>query len=271
VIQVPPPPRRIYRALNLTILKGLGWLFFIAITLATLVLVLMLANELALKYLGQDVTASVTSIHEHPNSGGTYDRIAKYTYAPAAGLPPRADSAPLNWGAFSELAKPFYSAAGTPKDMIYPPDRPGQLAVRTYTLGPITFGRPVEREHGFLFMLVPAIFVPLGLIFVIVLYYKVVVVSRRYRRLYTHGVAVPGTITDRQMHGDSDGVDWAVAYAFTPAGSDQPIGGSILVRSGDYEAAVPGQEVTVLYDPTNPRKNTVCEYGGYRLTRFYAK
>jgi hypothetical protein len=271
VIQVPPPPRRIYRPLNLTILKGLGWLFFIVIIAATLVLILMLANEMALKFAGQDVTASVTSLHEHPNGGGTYDRIAKYTYTPVPGQPPRADSAPLNWGAFSELSKPFFTAEGRPTDMTFPPDRPGKLVLRAYALGPIAFARPVERENGFLFLLVPAIFVPLGLIFVLVLYYKVVVVSRRYRRLYTHGVAVPGVITDRRQHGDSDGVDWAIAYAFTPAGADGPIGGSMLVRSGDYARAVPGSEVTVLYDPTNPQKNTVCEYGGYRLTRFHAK
>lgn len=138
---LPPPPRRVRRPL--TVGRTFGWVLLLSFVVATVGAELALLNELAYRFLGRDISAAVTSLHEHPDGDGGYRRVANYTFAPAPGHAPRSDSARIDHQLFRELQKPFMTDT-IPDEMTFPLDKPGALAVRVYTLGPIV----CRDDHG---------------------------------------------------------------------------------------------------------------------------
>src|SRR4051812_46669204 len=108
VVNLPPPPRRIRPTYPKPILRLIGRLLVFAVFLVTLFFTLALAAELALRYLGHEVTASVASIHEKPGDKN-YIRTARYTYTLPGG-PPRSDESRISYDAFRKLREPFLDA-----------------------------------------------------------------------------------------------------------------------------------------------------------------
>lgn len=261
---LPPPPRRVRLLPGPALVRGFAWTCYWATVLATLAGLLAVANELLLRAIGRDVTVAVTSLHERPDGDGGYRRVARYTFAPGPGHAPRSDSARIDHRVFRELQKPFM--IGTiPDDVTFPPDKPGALTVRAYAMGPISYGRPVDHEFHWFFVWIPVAFLPICLLLTFILHRGVVVGGRERRRLFTHGVAVPGTVTERRLLSSGETDTWVADYTYAPAGADEPIVTAMaLYGTRAYEAAVPGRAVTVMYDPGEPGHSTIYECGGYR-------
>ena len=154
---------------------------------------------------------------------------------------------------------------GMPDDISFPPDKPGALAVRVYTLGPIDYGRPVEHQHHDLFLIIPAAFFPVFGLLTFVFHRGVVVRGRERRRLFVHGVAVPGTILGQREDHSGDTSALLADYTFIPAGAAQRVEAAFWLRStAAADHATPGQAVTVLYDLADPADCTIYEYGEFR-------
>jgi hypothetical protein len=261
VTAIPPPPRRIRRVRN-RFARAFAIVCYAFTAAATLAAGLALANEIAWRFIGHDLTAALTSLHERPNSDGGYNRVAHYSYSPGPGHAPRSDSARLEHAHFRNLQQPFMKTT-IPDDITFPPDRPGALPVRAYTLGPIAYGRPVQHEYHDFFMLIPLLALLLGVPIWIVLHRGVVERERGRKYLYKNGVAVLGTITARREEHTDESTYTLADYAY--AAGDGPHAGTIWVRTtADWEHAQPGQTVTVLYDPKDPGHSTIYEYGMFR-------
>jgi hypothetical protein len=261
--QFPPPPRIVRRGFSVG--RTFGWVFLLTFLLGTVGAGLALLNELAYRFLGHDVSAAVTSLHEHPDGDGGYKRIAHYTYTPGPGHAARMESARIDHRVFRELQKPFMIDT-IPDDVTFPADRPGVLAVRVYTLGPIVYGRPVEHEHGLLFWLIPVLVLIVSIPTTYLAYQGLIVRGRKRRWLTENGVAVAGTITARRQEANEDAMVWLADYEFRPEGAKKLAGGSIWLRSEKaYEHAQPGARVTVIYDPGDVGRSTVYEYGEFRV------
>jgi hypothetical protein len=87
----------------------------------------------------------------------------------------------------------------------------------------------------------------------------------RVRWLYRHGDTVPGTLTKKRVR-TGKSTSYYVSYAFNPPFSGERIESEIEVwKRGNWDQAVEGQPVTVLYSGANPKRSTVYEYGGYRV------
>lgn len=259
---LPPPPRRVRR--KVTVGWIVGWVSYLACWLGALGLGLALANELAYRFLGHDVTAAVTSLHEHPDGDGGFARVARYTYTPGPGRAPRADHARLDGRVFRELQLSL--GKGMPDDISFPPDKPGALAVRAYTLGPIAYGRPVEHQFHDFFIIVPAGFFPIFALLTFVIHRGLIVRGRERRRIFVHGVAVPGTIVGQREDHSGDQSVVLADYTYTPANAAEPISAAHWIRTRFASGhATPGQTVTVLYDPADPTDCTIYEYGEFRV------
>jgi len=246
---------------------------------AEAVLLAGLIHEGVLRGLGHEVTGQLISIHERKDSDGSYSHVARYRYALPGGLA-REDESLLSWSAWLRLRKPFITSAGSPNDIVFPTTAPsaeaakgaGELGVKSpqtiqilaYALGPAIYSRAVEHEWGFMFWLIPAIFVPtLGLL-CWALYLALVVRPRRVRWLYTDGPGVVGQIFEKRRWVTKYGVVRLVYYVFRPAGESADRVGQVMVAGEEELAtATPGKQVLVLYDPARPKRNTVYEYGGY--------
>ena len=260
---LPPPPRRVRR--SFTFGRTFGWVFLLTFFFGSVGAGLALLNELAYRFLGRDVSAAVTSLHEHPDGDGGYKRVAHYTYTPGPGHAPRMESARIDHRVFRELQKPFMIDT-IPDDIRFPADKPGVLAVRVYTLGPIVYGRPVEHEHGSLFLLIPALVLLVCLPTTYLAYRGLITRGRQRRWLTENGMAVAGKITARRQEANEDTMVWLADYEFTPAGAEGLAGGTIWLRTdAAYEHAVPGQTVTVIYDPGDLGRSTIYEYGEFRV------
>jgi hypothetical protein len=265
---LPPPPRAARPTRPRPLLKAIARLILAAAVAATLFAAAALFNEAALKWLGHDATATVRSLHEHRNAFNTLDRVAHYTYT-SPGRPARDDHSRVNWADFTRISMPFIKAGHRPDDMAFPPDARPPLAVRAYALGPLAYSRAAEHQWGMLVWLLPAIILPEAVFVSTVLYVVTVVRPRRQRRLYTDGLAVPGTITHKSTQSGKGGnvryTVYSLHYAFTPAGATTPVTGHVNVpTAAEHDAVAVGRPVTVLHHPTKPSRNTLYEYGGYR-------
>lgn len=263
----PPPPRRVRLKFPAVLRRGFAWACHWATVLATLAVALALANELLLRTIGHDVKAAVTSLHERPDGNGAFNHVVRYTFTPGPGHAPRAGSGRIDGGLFRELQLPFRRAGmAVPDDFTLPPDRLAVIPVRAYALGPIVYHRPPSHPFDHWFWIMPTAFLPVGLLLTFVLHRGVVVAGRKRRRLFTHGVGVPGTITDRRLISGTETDSWVADYAYTPAGGTAPTTSTMMLHgTAMYEGAVPGREVTVLYDPAGPETSTVYELGIYRI------
>ena len=62
------------------------------------------------------------------------------------------------------------------------------------------------------------------------------------------------------------GVAGYLSYRFNDPFSGQALGSEIQVwKADDWQQAVEGQPVTVLFAHNNPQRSTVYEFGGYRF------
>jgi hypothetical protein len=259
---LPPPPRRIRPTHSKRGLRFIGRLLVLAVFLVTLAFTLALASELALRFLGNPTIADVASIHERPN-GSSYAHWARYTYT-ASGQPPHTDESRINYDAFRKLREPFLDAGTVSNEMIYPPKAPGKLAVYSYAFGPLIYSRAIEHEWGPTVLVISAIFAPACAFLLYALYLAIIIRPRRYRRIFSHGIEVPGTIVDTYEDQATDSYYYAIRFAYTPLGEDKPrICESPLPGPKEFKTATIGQQVTALYDPKNPRKAATYEYGGF--------
>ena len=99
-----------------------------------------------------------------------------------------------------------------------------------------------------------------------VIAWAVVRSRRRQRRLVETGTAVGGEVT-AAFRGRQTSAVQTVAYRFaTPAG---PVEGKVQVGDSDAKRTpvVVGLTVTVLYDPGDPRRNTVYEWSDFEVSR----
>jgi len=264
VVNLPPPPRRIRPTYPKPILRFIGRLLVLSVFLVTLFFTVALVAELALRFLGHEVSAAVSSIHERAGKKN-YVRTARYTYAVPGGAL-RSDESRISYDAFRTLREPFLDAGKVADDMIFPESQPGQLAVRVYSLGPLVYSRPVEHEWGGVLLLIPALFAPATGFLFFALYLAIIIRPRRYRRIFSHGIAVPGRIFDRYEDPSTDGCYYAVKFAYIPEGEAEPrVGEQPLPGPKEFKAAEIDQEVTVLYDPDNPKKSALYEYGGFTV------
>lgn len=264
VVNLPPPPRQIRPTYPKPLLRFIGRLLVFAVFLVALFFTVALAAELALRFLGHEVIARVASIHEKAGDK-TYIRTARYSYILPGG-PLRSDVSRISYDAFRRLREPFLDAGKVADDMIFPDTHPGQLAVRVYSLGPLVYSRPVEHEWGGVLLLIPALFAPVTGFLFFALYLAIIIRPRRYRRIFSHGIAVPGTIIDRYEDPATDSFYYAVKFAYIPEGETEPrVGEQALAGPKVFETATIKQEVTVLYDPDNPKKSALYEYGGFTV------
>lgn len=261
---VPTPPRAILPTHPAPIGKAIARLFLLAVIAATLVLCIGLLHELLFKAIGRDTSATVSSTREMRTSTGAYKHLADVTYT----LPnhaPRSHTLRINWTAHRRMSMPAILANQPDDDVTFTPDKAPTLPIRAYAIGPFAYARAIEHEWGFLFMLIPAIFAPLGLLLSFALYLAIILRPRWRRALYTSGTAVTGTIARKYITTSRYGYIHQVQYTFTPHGASTPIYNSQIVAGPkEYEAAVEGASVSVLYDPLKPRRNVIYEYGGYR-------
>jgi len=260
---IPQPPRQIQLVHPRPVLGAIGWVLVYLVFALTALIPFALAHELFFVLVSQQVTAEVTSLHERPNSSGTYDRVAHYKYA-LPGRAPRADQSLVTWSEFRRMSEPFIFSGHRPDDMIFNAELRASLPVRAYELGPIAHSRAVGHPWSGLFLLIPSLLSGIFVLLSIALYRAAFIVRPRRRRLYTDGAAVSGQIIGWTERRTNRGFSYVVHYDFTPAGSAQPIrGSSALIGIGIKQVAV-GQAVTVLHDPDNPNRNIAYEFGGYR-------
>lgn len=264
VINLPPPPRGIRPTHSKPGLRFIGRLLVFAVFLVTLFFTLALAAELALRYLGSEVTAAVSSIHEKPGDKN-YIRTARYTYTLPAS-PPRSDESRISYDAFRKLREPFLNADQVADDMVFPKTQQGQFVIRVFSLGSFVYSRPVEHEWAGALLLIPALFAPVTGFLLFALYLAIIIRPHRYRRIFSHGIAVPGVIIDRYEDPATDSFYYAVKFAYTPEGETEPrVGEQPLPGPKEFKAATIDQQVTVLYDPENPKQSALYEYGGFTV------
>lgn len=262
---VPTPPRAIIPTHPAPILKFIARLFLLAVIAATMVLCFGLLHELLFKAIGRDTSATVSSTREVTTSSGAGKYFADVTYT----LPnhaQRTDTLRINWTAHRRMSTPAILANQPDEHVTFTPDKSPTLPIRAYAIGPFAYARANEHEWGFLFMLIPAIFAPLGLLLSFALYLVIILRPRWRRALYTQGIAVPGTICRKYISTTKYGYIHYLQYTFTPQGATAPLYNADIVRPKAYEAVSEGAPVTVLYNPLKPHRNTMYEYGGYRWT-----
>jgi len=89
----------------------------------------------------------------------------------------------------------------------------------------------------------------------------------RDRKLVIEGTACLGVILDKKMTGGKT-TTYSIAYRFEPgAGSmirTETITGKMAIRSKDWDAVRQGDPVTVLYDPTKPKRNIAYDFADYK-------
>lgn len=260
---VPPPPRAILPTHPAPIGKAIARLFLLAVFAATAFLCFALVHELLFKVIGQPINASVSSIREERASSGSRRHTAHYTYT-LPGQQQRNDTSRINWTAYRRMSMTAILAGQPDEHVTFAPDKAPTLAIRAYAIGPLHYSRANEHEWGFIFMLIPAIFAPLGLLLSFTLYLAIILRPRWRRDLYTHGKAIPGTITRKYITTSKYGYIHQVQFTFTPEGTSTAMYNSHIVGPREYEGILEGAPVTVLYDPIKPKRNTVYEYGGYR-------
>jgi hypothetical protein len=92
---------------------------------------------------------------------------------------------------------------------------------------------------------------------------------RRARYLVSHGTAVMGTIMDKTEDGVSANATRWLHYEFKPveAGprASDVVRGKKSIRRGDWQSAVVGQRMIVLYLPGRPAINVLYEYSPFTV------
>lgn len=262
---LPPPPREVEALYPHVILKAILWIVFVAAIPATIFFVGVGLDGLLLQAFGRDVTARVISAEEHSDAVfGGHSRTATYAYTLPGGQE-RTGGSRIAWREWHRLSMPHVTPAGRPERIVFTADAPAEMTVRAYALGPLVNSRAQEDEWGRLYLPIGSLGAVVFASLVFALWLTLVTRPRRYKRLYTHGVAVPGQVTDRHSrHWHKIGMKYHVDYAFADGSGQRVVTRREAPSVTEYDAAVPGTLVTVLHEPGNPRYSVVYEYGGYR-------
>ncbi len=260
---LPLPPRAVKPVRPRRVLKALGWLIFAATLATTFALAGMVLNELVLRWFGHSATASVSSIRERHSRLGDYEHVARYTYT-SPGRAAREDESVISWGEYRWLKMPIVLSGRESDDIVFVREERPEMAVRAYAIGPLVYSRAVKHAWAKVILLIPGLLLATAALLSFSMYVAGVMRPRRHRRLYTHGVVVPGTVTGKPIYSSRYGCAYCVKYEFVPAGATAPRSGLNVVPKKDYDAAVAGQHVAVLHHPQKPKHSTAYEYGGFR-------
>jgi hypothetical protein len=89
------------------------------------------------------------------------------------------------------------------------------------------------------------------------------------RRLVRDGHAVVGKIVDKQITSGKRSDIHEISYEYIPQtiGSADTSTGHMKISSEDYDKAMTGQEVSVLYDPVRPNRSVVYEFADFAAVR----
>lgn len=132
-----------------------------------------------------------------------------------------------------------------------------------YLMGPVHYSelRDVEPRYGWtLFLLLWGVYWP-GVISMF--FYATWLGPLRLKSLYRFGEPTLGIVTSKRMRRGNPTRHF-VSFCFVDAASGQSVDKEILVtEKADWEKITNGQEVTVIYWPTNPNRSALYEFGVY--------
>jgi hypothetical protein len=246
---LPPPPRRVHGRLG-----GSLWFtrifimphMLVGLGVAGYLVFLLLWRLFGVDYPATVVDAKISHSSKH---GDRY--ILHYRFE--AGGETRLGSDTVGW--------PVYQT--------YQNTSPGQtnppVMVHYLGLGPLHHAALREAgspwaEIGFLSLW--AVFWN-GVLSIFV--YQIWVKPLRVRRLYQCGDFTAGKLLHKRVRTGKSST-YYVSYRFNDPFSGQVYESEIQVwKADDWQQAVEGQPVTVLFAHNNPQRSTVYEFGGYRI------
>jgi hypothetical protein len=244
---LPPPPRRVHGRLG-------GGLWFTRIFIMPHMLVGIgaagfLVFMLLWRLFGTDLPATVvgTDISHSSKHGDSY----KLNYRFEAGGETRFDSDTVNYSVYQAYQNQGRSQTNPP------------VTVHYLGLGPLHHS--ALREGGSLWSTIG--FLTLWACFwngiLSVFVYQFWVKPIRARLLYKYGASTPGKLLHKRVRTGKSST-YYVSYRFNDPFSGQVYESEIQVwKAEDWQQAVQGQPVTVLYAQNNPKRSTVYEFGGY--------
>ena len=246
---LPPPPRRVHGRLG-------GSLWFTRIFIMPHVLIGIgvagyLAFLLLWRLFGVDYPATVVDAKVSRSSKHGDRYILHYRFE--AGGEIRLGSDSVGWPVYQNYQN-------TSPGQTNPP-----VMVHYLGLGPLHHATLREAgspwaEIGFLSLW--ALFWN-GVLSIFV--YQIWVKPLRVRRLYQFGNSTSGKLLHKRMRTGKSST-YYVSYRFNDPFSSQIYESEIQVwKADDWQQAVEGQPVTVLFAQNNPKRSTVYEFGGYRI------
>ena len=225
---------------------------------------LVLVNELILRTVGHEVEGDRGSVARAPEPLG-HVRSRGRLHIHTAGRHDTNGSFPHRLGSQRRMSRRSSRPRGVRMTWCSPMGKSRSFVSRGYALGPIAYSRAVEHPWAAMMVLIPALFVATFGFLTVVMHRAIVVRPRRHRRLYTHGTAVAGVVTDRRFARTKYGTFYYINYSFTAADGSSP-------RSARDERAEhqglrrrsAGAGRAVLHDPADPTRSTIYDYGGFR-------
>jgi hypothetical protein len=245
---LPPPPRRVHGRL------GKLWFtrFFImphmlvGIGAAGYLLFLLVWNFFGTDFPGTVVNSSVS----HSSKNGDHYTL-KYRFE--AGGETKFDSDTVGWSVYQIYQHQTLGQTNPP------------VTVHYLGLGPLHHS--ALREGGSLWSQIGSLTLWAGFwngvlsIFV----YQIWIKPLRARQLYKYGNSTSGKLLSRRVRTGKSS-SYYVSYRFNDPLSGQVYESEIQVwNTEDWQQAVEGQAVTVLFAQNNPKRSTVYEFGGYRI------
>lgn len=247
---MPPPPRTVRGKLGSGI--WFGRIFIIPHTLIGIGILIYWIFTALWVFFGSDISGSVikAEIRYSSKHGDKYELT--YQFIAGGKMKYRTDS----------VSYAFYQRyLSRDKDEDFP------VTVHYLSIGPLE--KSAMREGGSLWSGY------LGLT-VILLFWNVVVSIITYqlwvkplqsRFLYINGQATNGTVISKRSY-KGKSTAYYVTYSFQDPYSGKEFEREMAVwRSADWQRAVQGQSVTVLFSRNNPKRSTVYEFGGYEVVR----
>jgi len=248
--RLPPPPRKVRGG----VVCGLWFirLFIMPHVCAGVFMAGRLILTVLVAIFGTDIMAKVTEMHTSRGSkGGTTYHVA-YTY--------NADG--RDYSDTDSVGAGTYEAIRSPKEL---EGRAAIIRVRHFASGPLHFH--VLTQDGSAWKSAASL---LGFVLfwngvLSVFVYAVWVVPIRQRGLMRHGEVTDGTIVGSRVRSGK-----ATTYYATFRFRDPESGAEItremqLPGEAQYSAAKPGLEVSVLYDPSRPKRAIAYEFCGYQV------
>jgi hypothetical protein len=247
---LPPPPRQVRGRLG-------GSLWFVRIFIMPHMLVGIGAAGYILflltwRLFGSDIPATVigTKVSHSSRHGNRYT----LNYRFEANGHTRFDSDTVGWSVYQA----------------YQNQAPGQtnlpVTVHYLSLGPLHHA--ALREGNF------SLWASIGFLtlwagfwngILSIFVYQIWVKPIRARWLYKYGEFTSGKLFNKRVRTGKSS-SYFVSYRFNDPFSGQPYESEIQVwKAADWQQAVVGQPVTVLFAQNNPKRSTVYEFGGYRI------